>query len=872
LLNFYTTLRQFLFTGLFLALAATGICQNRGADSLRNLLLNPKLTDQARVDLLNNLSYELYDVNDSAAFIAARKALALAEKNKYHQGIKYAYTLIGLGHNANGNYQEALQYFVMSDRIDVPDMLHIASYNQVLLGNTYRDLAEYDSAEFYYNMAMSIISQTGNKAYKARVHKNLGQLYLILWRNADALKQLEMAEDLLRGSVPDVYQLADVLSLYGLAYENLLDYDKARIYFGRMCEVANARNDAYHKIICVLNKADLTSRRGDFAAALQYCFDAIEMSKQYQYPPQMVEIYFKTGEVYMELSQYALASKYLFEALKISERLGLRYQTAKIFADLSWINKDQGNFPLALDYINRSQKIREDIGDQHGVSNSQNIRGLIYYQQKRYDQALQEFDKSIAIRKAIGHEKGIAAGLYNSSLVYQDLGQYETTYKLQMQALAIDEKTDDKYNLSIDYNTLAELLVQMNRLDEAERYMLLAHDLAKATQSKMLIRNSLRAFAGFYEKKKDYAKAFRYQKEYQQVNDSIYSTDNSVKMAEMQALYQIEQKEQQIKLLNQERQIQEDQIKLQKSRISQQYLFIVLVSVALLLVTIVAYLSYRYGKQIRKAHREILEQKEEIRMQSEELIEANRTIAKINKGLEQKIDDRTSALTQAYKELDIFFYRSSHDFRRPLTTFMGLAEVAKVTVKDNNALELFDKVNETAHNLDKMLIKLQSISDVGAQQLIYKEVFLKDLYDSICDSFRAELDQRNIKTTYESHLTKPFISYPAMVKIIIENLVENSIHFWSKQNPFIALKISCVDDFVEMELRDNGEGIDPQYHNRIFEMYFRGSERSKGNGLGLYIVKKAVEKLHGTIRFTSGVGKGSVFVVTLPLETEHPIV
>jgi signal transduction histidine kinase len=109
-----------------------------------------------------------------------------------------------------------------------------------------------------------------------------------------------------------------------------------------------------------------------------------------------------------------------------------------------------------------------------------------------------------------------------------------------------------------------------------------------------------------------------------------------------------------------------------------------------------------------------------------------------------------------------------------------------------------------------------------------------------------------------------------MVKIIIENLVENSIHFCSWHNPFIALKVNCVDDSVVLELRDNGEGIDPQYHDRIFEMYFRGNERSKGNGLGLYITKKAVEKLRGSIAFTSGVGRGSVFIVTLPLETEHP--
>lgn len=870
MLNFYTTLRYVLFTGLFVTVVFCSQAQNRGADSLKNLLRSPNLTEREQVDLLNSLSYELYDVDDSAAFRAAQSALALAEKNRYLEGIKYAYTLIGLGHNATGAYREALRYFVLSDRVDAPEMPHIASYNQVLLGNTYRDLARYDSAEFYYNKAMDIVAETANNAYKARVHKNLAQLYLILFKNNEAIKHLQLAEELLRGPSPDVYQLADILSLYGQAYENLLDFNKAQIYFSRMCDVANDRNDSYHKIICVLNKADLASNRGEFAAALQYCFQALEMSKFYQYPPQMVEIYSKTGEVYTQLSQYPLASKYFFEALEISERLGLKYQTANILSGLSWIHKDQHNFPIALDYINRSQEIREEIGDMHGVSNSQNIRGLIYYQQKRYQEALREFDKSIEIRKAIGHEKGVSAGLFNRSLVFQDLGQYETTYKLQMQALSIDQRTDDKYNLSIDYTTLAELLVKMNRLDEAEQYMLQGYDLAKATQSKMLIRNSLRTFASFYEKKKDFAKAFRYQKEYQQVNDSIYSTDNSVKMAEMQALYQIEQKEQQIKLLSQERIIQEDQIKLQQSRISQQYLFIVLVSVALVLVTIVAYLSYRYGKQLRKAHREIFDQKEEIRVQSDELIEANRIIAEINKSLEQKIEDRTSALTQAYKELDTFFYRSSHDFRRPLTTFMGLAEVAKVTVKDRNALELFEKVKETAQNLDKMLIKLQSISDVGAQQLVYREVFPKDLFDSVCDSFRDELDQRNIKTTYEVHLPKPFISYPAMVKIIIENLVENAIHFCSRENPFIAMKVNCVDDNVIIEVRDNGEGIDPQYHSRIFEMYFRGNERSKGNGLGLYIVKKAVEKLHGTITFMSGIGSGSVFVVSLPRQTEQP--
>ncbi len=69
----------------------------------------------------------------------------------------------------------------------------------------------------------------------------------------------------------------------------------------------------------------------------------------------------------------------------------------------------------------------------------------------------------------------------------------------------------------------------------------------------------------------------------------------------------------------------------------------------------------------------IAEQKEEIQSQSEELTESNQAIYDINQNLEQIIKERTAELVQAYKELDTFFYRASHDFRRPLTTFMGLA-------------------------------------------------------------------------------------------------------------------------------------------------------------------------------------------------------
>lgn len=153
--------------------------------------------------------------------------------------------------------------------------------------------------------------------------------------------------------------------------------------------------------------------------------------------------------------------------------------------------------------------------------------------------------------------------------------------------------------------------------------------------------------------------------------------------------------------------------------------------------------------------------------------------------------------------------------------------------------------------------------------MVYKQVLLKEIFDSVCDAFKEEITKRNIRTYCDISLQDSFFSYPAMIKIIIENLVENAISFSGPLDPFIKLKVVQVSDFVVLEISDNGQGIEPQYQDRVFEMYFRGNEQSKGNGLGLFIVKKAIEKLGGTIVLTSNYTKGSIFTISIPRNQKH---
>ena len=102
------------------------------------------------------------------------------------------------------------------------------------------------------------------------------------------------------------------------------------------------------------------------------------------------------------------------------------------------------------------------------------------------------------------------------------------------------------------------------------------------------------------------------------------------------------------------------------------------------------------------------------------------------------------------------------------------------------------------------------------------------------------------------------------MKIIIENLLENSVFFKKTKKAEIEVTLKTSRKSIMISVEDHGLGILKEQHEKIFEMFYRGSERSKGNGLGLYLVRKAVQKLHGRIEVESLEGKYACFTISFP--------
>ncbi|HYG01976.1 MAG TPA: tetratricopeptide repeat-containing sensor histidine kinase [Chryseosolibacter sp.] len=854
-------MRRLLSLLILLYSASTAFAQSPRIDSLQQVLENT--TDiKGRVDILNNLASDSYHYDISACKAFAAEALSLSESVQYTPGQRLALLHLGLSSYGNARYEEAFRYhrkgILLASLED--DLL---AYQFVMLGNVHLAAAHYDSAAMFYRKALSVERKLNSDRYVPYAYKNLARLHVTKWQNDSAAYYFEQALALYQqrrnqGAIAEVW--------FGLVEvnKNLGRYDKAAEYIEKGCKVALSLDDRLLKLTCLMSKGENHYKNGEYTAALHDLFKAIELMEGVDMPLQMTRLYLDLGDVYDALGQNEMSMKYFMEALRLAERIGARQETGKALSNIAWINKNQGNFKLAHEYLVKALKINRTIGDAHGLAYSYNIKGVIFLDDAKYDSALLFLNKALAIREKIGDKIGISTCKYNQGLVLEFTNQLDKALEKQFEALAIDETAGNKFTVGMSYNSIGSIYTQLRKFKDAAAYLRKAEETGKETGSLVLQANNVLYWSDFYRERGDFKKALEYFESYTTLDDSIYSEISAAKLAEMHALYQVEKKDQEIQLLNQERQIQENKIALQKTRINLQTIIIASIVLGLILVVMLALKTVQYNKQIKKAHRQITEKQEEIQAQSEELIEANAVIADINKDLEEKIAKRTKDLSRAYKELDTFFYRSSHDFRRPLTTFLGLAEVANVTVRDPNALELFDKVKDTAINLDKMLVKLQSISDLGSQQLVFKEVSLHELFDSVCDDFRDEIQRNGIETICEVCLQSPFVSYPAMIRTIIENMVENGIHFCARIDPFIRMKAYQDGDDVVLEFHDNGVGIARQYHHQIFDMYFRGNDRSKGNGLGLYIVKKAVEKLDGSVNFTSVHGSGTTFTVRVP--------
>jgi signal transduction histidine kinase len=216
--------------------------------------------------------------------------------------------------------------------------------------------------------------------------------------------------------------------------------------------------------------------------------------------------------------------------------------------------------------------------------------------------------------------------------------------------------------------------------------------------------------------------------------------------------------------------------------------------------------------------------------------------------------------------LDTFLYRSSHDLRGPITSLLGLARLAKMQSHQPELNTYFSSIESTANRMLRLLVRL---GDTGAlfrskreTQLIMVDVFIQSLYRQL-----SSLNTNNaVHVEIENKAGESFTCDSILLNHIVVNLMENSIVFRREDSPFVKCVFWIIQQQLVIQVIDNGIGIPQDVRDRIFEMFYRGSEKSIGNGLGLFIVKKALEILEGTIEIERDPNRFTIVTVCIPLK------
>ncbi len=253
-----------------------------------------------------------------------------------------------------------------------------------------------------------------------------------------------------------------------------------------------------------------------------------------------------------------------------------------------------------------------------------------------------------------------------------------------------------------------------------------------------------------------------------------------------------------------------------------------------------------------------------VRRQSNDLKSANEEIKTINENLEEIVVKRTKLLEESNKELDTFLYRASHDLRSPIRSILGLFYIIDHIPQS----ELVVRVKATTLGMDNMLKKLIVISEISSKSKNREAINICSAINHAKSELLEFINESGVQFHCDCDEAIQVEISPALLSIVLNGLLENAIFFSAlkgKEHARVEVGAFVKNKNVVISIYDNGVGIDESIRSKIFDMFFMGHEKSEGNGLGLYTVRKCVQAMHGKIEVESEVGRYTKFIVSIPM-------
>jgi signal transduction histidine kinase len=231
-----------------------------------------------------------------------------------------------------------------------------------------------------------------------------------------------------------------------------------------------------------------------------------------------------------------------------------------------------------------------------------------------------------------------------------------------------------------------------------------------------------------------------------------------------------------------------------------------------------------------------------------------------------QLAENNNLLSKANSELDRFVYSTSHDLRAPLTSLMGLINITEHNQNPEEISKYLGMMKDRVNSLDRFIKDITDYSRNNRLEIKKEKVNLALLAREVWENLKFSPEAENISFQIDIPEDLCIETDKNRLQVVIGNLISNAVRYHDnlKKEQYIRLYYQVSGRVFCIKVEDNGQGIAQEYHTKIFDMFYRANEKSKGSGLGLYIVKEALMKLSGSIQLDSTPGVGTVITVKLP--------
>jgi tetratricopeptide (TPR) repeat protein len=350
--------------------------------------------------------------------------------------------------------------------------------------------------------------------------------------------------------------------------------------------------------------------------------EALKLSEKLHYKKGIAAALKNIGNIYHNQGAYDKALQTFISSLKIEQELGDKFEMATSYNNIGVIYLMMENTAQAIENHSAALKIRKEMMDEvkktgktvpvsvlRDIGASYHNMGIVYWKQLNYDKAIEQFYSSMEMRKEAGDKAGIAYSYIGIGVIYEQQNKLDESLESYFASLRICRELNDKVGIGSCYTNIGNVFKKKKQYDKSLEYAKLTLSTAKEIDYKDLIKEAYANLSEVSKLMNNYQKAYEYQVLLSEIKDSLYNETKSKQLAEVQTKFETEKKEQEIELLNKDKE-------LQKTDLQKQRIITYTVIGGLLLMALVSVVIFRSLKITQRQKKVIEKVRDEIALKN----------------------------------------------------------------------------------------------------------------------------------------------------------------------------------------------------------------------------------------------------------------